>query len=466
MTPIRLLSMCQTHTRNQLEYLPRRCSSSYLRALKGVLASGLLLCATFQVQAQDVVLDEIAVIVNDGIVLQSDIAKETLFLSNSARVNRESLPSDQETRNRIVEKLIDREIQKQRAAAAGIVVDASSVNRAIERVAAENNLNTFEFREQLQNQGFNFAYYRASIEHELLLQRLIQREVERSITVTENEIDEYIDSRKLSEPEVVRYRLQHILIAAPSNAPEAQRQIAQQRAQEAITRINDGETFGQLAREISDGPRSANGGDLGWRELDELPTFITTALPQLKRGELSDPLESENGYHVILVSDIEETDDIEPSDDLRIRQIFIPTDPSDTTQEARRVLAATRERIISGESFTELAQEISEDPDSKDNGGELPWLSGGQMPNRMEAIARELPDGRISDPFRTQFGWHILEVLERRKGSGGNSRVRNEATQVLRQQKYVREVENWQRRLRDEAFVEVLGSAGTTTSSQ
>ena len=290
--------------------------------------------------------------------------------------------------------------------------------------------------------------------------------MEQSITVTENEIDEYIESRKLSEPEVVRYRLQHILVAAPANAPQVQRELARQSALEVIKRVNDGEVFGQVAREISDGPRAANGGDLGLRELDELPPFITAALPGLKRGRISDPIESENGYHVILVRDIEGVDDIEPSEDLRIRHIFIAAPPTDTSQEARRVLASTRERIISGESFDELAQSLSEDPDSKDNGGELPWLSSGQMPNQMEVVAAELPEGRISQPFRTQFGWHIVEVLERRKGSGGNSRVRNEATQVLRQQKYVREVESWQRRLRDEAFVEVRGEAATTSTNQ
>ena len=439
-------------------------SPSYLHLIKGMLASSLLFCAT--ASAQDVVLDEIAVIVNDGIVLQSDIAQETRFLRNTARATRETLPEGQQLRERIVQRLIDREIQRQRAANAGIVIDASSVNRAIEQVAAENKLNTFEFREQLQNQGFNFSYYRASVEHELLLQRLIQREVERSITVTENEIDEYIESRKLSEPEVERYRLQHILVAAPVNAPQAQRELARQSAEDAIKRINGGEVFGQVAREISDGPRAANGGDLGLRELDELPTFITAALPGLKRGDVSNPIESENGYHVIMVSAIEGVDDIEPSEDLRIRHIFIAANPADTTQEARRVLASARERIISGEPFSELAQNISEDPDSKDNGGELPWLSSGQMPSQMEVVARELPEGRVSEPFRTQFGWHILEILERRKGSGGNSRVRNEATQVLRQQKYVREIESWQRRLRDEAFVEVRGESATTSTNQ
>ncbi len=466
MKPVRLLRTCLPHSQNQLENHAMSCyrSPSYLEIIKSLLASSLLFCAT--ASAQDVVLDEIAVIVNDGIVLQSDIAQETRFLRNTARATRETLPDDQQLHERIVQRLIDREIQRQRAAAAGIVIDASSVNRAIENVAAENKLNTFEFREQLQNQGFNFAYYRASVEHELLLQRLLQREVERSITVTENEIDEYIESRKLSEPDVVRYRLQHILVAAPVNAPQAQRELARQNAEDVINRVKGGEVFGQVAREVSDGPRAANGGDLGLRELDELPVFITAALPGLKRGAISAPIESENGYHVILVRDIEGVDDIEPSEDLLIRHIFIVADPADTTQEARRVLASARERIISGESFGELAQNLSDDPDSKDNGGELPWLSSGQMPSQMEITARELPEGRISEPFRTQFGWHILEVLDRRKGSGGNLRIRNEATQVLRQQKYVREVESWQRRLRDEAFVEMRGESATTSSNQ
>ena len=406
--------------------------------------------------AQDVVLDEIAVIVNDGIVLKSDIERETQFLEQRARASNQPLPEDLRGDKRIVELLIDREIQRQRARQAGIDIDPGSINRAIERVAAENNLSTFEFREQLQNQGFDFSYYRSSIAHELLLQRLVRTEVESSITITEKEIDDFLAAEKSTEAQVIRYRLQHILVASPAGAPENQREQARQNARQVIRRFNDGESFDTLAREISDGPRAANGGDLGLREADELPDFIANVLPDLKRGDISDPILSENGFHVVLMRDIEGDGFEEPGEDMLLRHIFVTSDPNDTSQEARRVLLAARERIIAGESFSDLAAEISQDPDSKDNGGELPWLASGQMPPQMEETARELPTGRLSQPFRTQFGWHILEVLDRRVGQGGNTRERNAASQALRQQKFAREVDNWQRRLRDEAYIQVL----------
>ena len=410
--------------------------------------------------AQDVVLDEIAVIVNDGIVLSSDIDRETRFLQQRARAANQQLPASETTDERILERLIDREIQRQRAARAGIEIDPGSINRAIEKVASENKLNTLEFRELLQQQGFDFAYYRSSIAHELLLQRLVRTEVESSITVTEQEINDYLASQGSTSAEPPRYRLQHILVAVPAGAPETQIEQARQNARQIIRRFNDGEDFSTLAREISDGPRAANGGDLGLRQAAELPEFIATVLPQLSRGDISEPVRSNNGFHVVLVNDIQDASVAEPTEDLRVRHIFIASDASDTTQEARRVLAAARERIIAGAAFADVAKELSEDPDSRDNGGELPWLSSGQMPPQMEQTARELPTGRLSEPFRTQFGWHIMEVLERREGRGGNSRERVAATQVLRQQKFAREVDNWQRRLRDEAYVEILTNKG------
>lgn len=425
--------------------------SAYLAALAMTLCM-----ASGNIKAQDVVLDEIAVIVNDGIVLSSDITRETQFLKQRAKASNQQLPEDLTNGEQIVERLIDREIQRQRARQAGIEIDAGSINRAIERVAAENNLSTFEFRELLQQQGFDFSYYRSSIAHELLLQRLVRTEVESSITISEKEIDDFLATQKNAEAQVIRYRLQHILVASPAGAPENQREQARQNARQVIRRFNDGESFATLAREVSDGPRAANGGDLGLREADELPDFIASVLPSLKRGDISEPLLSENGYHVVLMRDIEGDGFAEPSEDLLIRHIFVTSDPNDTSQEARRVLLAARERIIAGEDFSEVAAELSQDPDSKDNGGELPWLSSGQMPQQMEETARELPQGRLSQPFRTQFGWHILEVLDRREGQNGNTRERVAASQVIRQQKFAREVDNWQRRLRDEAYVQVL----------
>jgi len=253
---------------------------------------------------------------------------------------------------------------------------------------------------------------------------------------------------------VTRYRLQHILVAAPVSAPESQRELARQQARLAINRFSEGESFNTIAREVSDGPRAANGGDLGWREIEELPLFVTDNLPGLKRGDISEPIESEDGYHVILVNDISGGKNEEPGEDLRVRHIFISTSPEDTTQEARRVLADLRERIVSGEPFSALAEQFSEDQDSNKNGGELPWLRAGQMPRQMEVAGNDLATGTISQPFRSQFGWHIMEVLERRVSSGNRGRA--EATRAIRSQKFEREVDNWRRRLRDEAFVEVL----------
>ncbi len=400
--------------------------------------------------ADDVVLDKIRAVVNDGVVLDSDLSSAIAFFKQQARSNRQNLPPDDVLADRVLEELINQEIRRQRARNTGISIDVSSTNRAIEQIARNNNMDTLQFRETLASQNFDYDLFRKNIEQELLLQQLIEREVQPRIRVTQQEIDDYVDAIRNDVEEQQRYRIQHILIAVPPTADSEATDAAQQRARDVLQRLRDGDDFAEVAATSSDGARALQGGDLGWRRLQELPDFLADALGSMSVGELSEPLRSANGFHVIRLADKQSGDQSQLAEVLA-RHIFIAGDAADTEQRLRQV----RQQLIDGASFEALAAEISEDPNSADKGGELPWFSEGQLPAEMEDMASSLDKGDISPPFRTQFGWHLMQLLDRRTREIDEETLRDQAAEALRQGKVEQEIERWSRQLRDESFVEI-----------
>ncbi len=400
--------------------------------------------------AQDVVLDRIRAVVNEGVVLDSDIIAATEFLKQQARSNRQQLPPDDVLTERVLDQLIDREILRQHAKEVGVAVDASSVNRAIEQIARNNNMDTLQFRQTLQSQGFEYDNFRLNIEQDLLLQRLIEREVQTRIRVSAQEIDDYVDAIKNDVEDQQRYRIQHILIAVPPTATPAELETAQNRAQAVLARLRGGDDFSEVAAASSDGARALQGGNLGWRTLPEVPEFLADALRSMNPGDLSEPLRSANGLHIIRLADRQSGDQTQQEETLA-RHIFIAGDDADIQQK----LQGLRAQLQSGASFKDLATTHSEDPNSANNGGELPWFSQGQMPQQMQEMADSLPINEVSTAFRTQFGWHLLEVLDRRTSTVDESALRDQANSALRQSKVEQETERWSRQLRDESFVEI-----------
>lgn len=399
--------------------------------------------------SDDVVLDRIRAVVNDGVVLDSDLISAISFFKQQAKSNRQNLPPDDVLADRVLEELINQEIRRQHARDLGISIDAGSTNRAIEQIARNNNMDSLQFRDTLASQGFDYDLFRQNIERELLLQRLIEREVQPRIRVSQQEIDDYVESIRNDVEEQQRYRIQHILIAVPPTADSEAIAEAEGRARDVLQRLRNGDDFAEVAATSSDGARALQGGDLGWRTLQELPDFLADALSDMSAGELSEPLRSANGFHVIRLSD-KQSGDQSQLEEVLARHIFIAGDAPDVEQRLR----TARQQVLDGASFEELAKEISEDPNSADNGGELPWFSEGQLPPEMEDMASSLDKGDISPPFRTQFGWHLMQLMDRRTREIDEDALRDQAANALRQGKVEQEIERWSQQLRDESFVE------------
>jgi len=415
------------------------------------LLCSLALANTARVFAADVVIDTIVAVVNEGVVLSSELQAEVTYLKLQAKVNNQNLPEDEVFRKRVLERMIDQQIQSQHAARLGIAVDASSVNRAIEQVAQGNNMSSEQFQQTLLSQGFDYDYYRKSISTELLLSRLVQRDVQSRIRVTKQEIDDYVSAANKGEQQQ-RYRVQHILLAVPASAAQAEVEKARTRANSVLSKLQAGQGFAETAAANSDGARALEGGDLGWRVLQELPDFLATALVDMSVGDISEPLRSPNGFHIVKLNDKRDQSPEVRSETLA-RHIFIAAESDNGEQKLREI----KQRINAGESFEALAQEFSEDPNSSSKGGELPWFFPGQMPGEIESVADGLESGVLSEPFQTQFGWHILEVVDRRQRDSTGDAARKQAEQSLRIQKVEQETERWLRRLRDESFIEIRG---------
>lgn len=405
-------------------------------------------CMLSPAHSADIVLDSIVAVVNDGVVLESDVTAETRQIRLEAQSAGQSLPAEPVLRERVLERLVDREIQRQRAAEIGVAIDANSVNRAVERVARSNNMDNRQFREALIAQGFDYEQFRRNIEQELLFSRLLQREVEPRLHVSEQEIDDFLAAEQNQAAARRRYRLQHILVAIPTSATTDQVESARDTAEGLRQRILEGADFAEVAAAESDGARALQGGDLGWRTLQEVPDFLAAALVDMQPGDVSPPLQSPNGLHLVRLNETEERQAGTRRETLA-RHLFIAD-----ALDAESRLVALRGRIIAGESFATLAERFSEDPNSASLGGELPWFGRGQMPAELEQMADALRPGELSAPFRTQFGWHLLEVLDRREREVDEDALRRQAENTLRQRKLEQETERWVRQLRDESFVE------------
>ena len=301
----------------------------------------------------------------------------------------------------------------------------------------------------MKNEGFDYSRFRINIEQELLFGRLLQRDVQSRIKVSAQEVDDFIDANNNEENQ--RYQIQHILLAVSQTVNASEYNKALARANSILVELREGADFSKTAVASSDGARALDGGDLGWRSLQEVPDFLAAALKDMSIGDISEPLQSANGLHIVRLNNKRSGAQTEQAETL-VRHIYLSNNQENNPEAA---IAAVRKRITQGESFAELAKELSEDPNSANKGGELPWFGPGQMPVEIEQTANSLPKGGLSKPFKTQYGWHVLEVLDKRIGTLNEDVQRQQAEQSIRQKKTEQETERWIRQLRDESFIEM-----------
>jgi peptidyl-prolyl cis-trans isomerase SurA len=409
---------------------------------------------TRELDTRGVMLDRIAAIVNDGVVLNSDLETQVQTVGERLRQQKLELPPQNVLRQQVLERLVVQEIQLQRAQHDGVKVTDETLNAALQDVARRNNLTLSQLPAALADQGLEYAGYREELRKEITLSMLRQRDVLERIVVTPKEIDQYLDKQAKMPSGNHEYNVSHILIAVPQEASQAQLDDATRRASEVYQKASGGEDFARLAVAYSNSQTALEGGSLGWRKETELPTFLTDVVAKLKPGEVSQPLRTPTGFHLVKVNEVRGSESKAIENQLHARHILMKTTALADDATIKQKLNALRDRILKGEDFAGIAQTNSEDPSSATQGGDLGWTGPGAFVPEFEQQLGALKDNEISEPFKTQYGWHIVQMLGHRQFDATDEVKRRKALEAIRASKADEETEIWLRRLRDEAYVE------------
>jgi peptidyl-prolyl cis-trans isomerase SurA len=431
-------------------------ATSASAALLGLLAlaGSAAWSQTRELATQGQLLDRVVAIVNDGVVLNSDLDAEVAAVSERLHEQKLELPAQNVLRQQVLERLVLQEIQVQRANKAGVKVSDENVNKALEDIAQRNGMTLTQLPDALTKQGIDYPTYREEIRREIMLQLLRQRDVLQHISVTPREIDQFLEKQAKTPSAQNEYNVSHILIAVGQEATQAQLDAAAKRANDVYERAKGGEDFAKLAVAYSNSQTAFDGGALGWRKGSELPTFLTDVIAKLKPGEVSEPLRTPTGFHIIRLNEIRGGSAAAVEDQVHLRHILMKTTELADDATIKQKLTTLRERILKGEDFGALAKVLSEDPGSAVDGGDLGWSGPGAYVPEFEKVVDSLKDNEISEPFKTQYGWHIVQLLGRRRFDNTDDLKRRQAMEAIRAGKADEETELWLRRMRDEAYVE------------
>jgi len=446
------------------EDLMRRIFSApaFVLALAATLAAqllslqgqGLAYAQTRELATKGTMLDRVAAVVNDGVVLNSELDEQVATIGERLRQQKLELPPQNVLRQQVLERLILQEIQAQRANRAGLKVPDEALNSALTEVAQRNNIPLSQLPEALQQQGIDYANYREEMRKELTLGLLRQRDVLQRISITPREVDQFLAKQANTPSENNQYNVSHILIAVGQSATPEQLDQAAKRAAEVSQRARGGEDFAKLAVAYSNAQTALEGGALGWRKGNELPTFLTEVVTKLKPGEVSEPLRTPTGFHIIKLNEVKGSEQKAIIDQAHVRHILMKTNELADDATVKQKLENIRDRILKGEDFAGIASISSEDPGSASQGGDLGWAGPGSFVPEFDAAVAKLKENEISEPFHTQFGWHIAQLLGRRQFDNTDELKRRQAMDAIRASKADEETELWLRRLRDEAYVE------------
>jgi len=399
------------------------------------------------------VIDRIVVVVNDEVITRHELNERTRVATAQLRQQGAPLPPREVLERQILERMITDRVQLQFAKQTGLRIDDTELDRAISRIAAENKLSLPQLRAALEKDGVPFSKFREEIRGEITIARLREREVDNRITVTDGEIDNFIRTQQGSAGRNDEFNISHILVTVPENASPETIEARRERAQQALAQIKGGADFRQVAATFSDAPDALQGGALGWRDSSRLPPLFLEAVEGLHPGEVSAILRSPNGFHLLRLNGRRGGKAPVSVTQTHVRHILIKTNELVSEDEARRRLLALKERLDNNADFAELARLHSEDPSSV-RGGDLGWVSPRDTVPEFERAMDRLKPGEVSEPVRTQFGWHLIQVLGRRKEDVSGERQRLEARRALRARKSDQAYQEWIRQLRDRAYIQ------------
>ena len=425
-------------------------------AQKSVATLSFTLCALIStsIKADVALLDRVVAIVNDDIVLLSELNQRTASVYSSIKNSGTQAPAEEVLKKQVLERLISERLQLNIGINAGVRISDQEIDQTVSRLAASNNLSLQEYVKQVHASGSSMTALRQDIANEMIITQVQQGIVMRGIHISEQELNNFLNSEEgklMTSPDI---KLGQILISVSSSATPVEIDDAQKKLDAIIKKINQGADFKQLAIANSDDQSALEGGDLGWRKQAQLPSLFTDALEDLKPGEISQVIRSGAGFHLLKLYQRR------GGEKKLIEQHFarhILLKPNQVRNETQTVqfLNDLREKILAGDDFFTIAKQHSEDTGSALKGGDLGWSTPGLFVPEFEQTMSSIALNAISEPFQSQFGWHILQVTERRMQDFSDDILRNRADSLLRQRKYSEELQVWLQKIRDEAYVEI-----------
>jgi peptidyl-prolyl cis-trans isomerase SurA len=400
-----------------------------------------------------IALDRIVAIVNDEVITQMELERESKMAIEQLRRQGTPLPAQDILEKQLLERMITKRALLQVAKQGGVRVSDSELDGAVDRIAQENKLTPVALREAIERDGIPFDRFREDVRGEILVARLREREVDSRIVVSDSEIQAFLRSQESQGEKIDEYNLTHILVTVPEQATPDEVKQRRARAETALAQLRQGLDFRQVAAGFSDAPDALQGGAMGWRSAARLPTIFLEALKNMKVGQTSELLRSPNGFHILRMVDKRGNNTPVIATQTRARHILIRLNEVVAENDARNRLNGLKDRIEHGADFGELAR-LQSDDTSAARGGDLGWVTPGDVVPEFERAMDSLKPGQVSAPFKTPFGWHIVQVLERREQDMSKDRERLGARQAIRLRKSEEQWQEWVRQQRDKSYVE------------
>ncbi|MCL7943201.1 peptidylprolyl isomerase [Marinobacter sp. ATCH36] len=435
-----------------------------LRQCARILLVLMVVSLSATVQAERKLLDQVVAVVNDDVILQSELEARINTIVGRLSAQGTGLPPRDILEERVLEQLITESIQLQMADRAGMRISDNELNETMASIARRNNMTLAQFEQQLGQEGVTYREAREQIRNEMITSRVQQRQVGNRVRVTDREVQNYLEATAGQGRSNAEYELAHILIEVDDFNDEQELSAAREQIETLREEIASGRDFREVAVAESDASNALDGGDMGWRAENRLPSLIADVVPDLEPGTVSPVLENNSGFHLVMVMDRRGGEQAQVIEQSKVRHILVRTSETVSEGQAEETIRELYQQLENGADFAALAREYSDDPVSGSDGGNLGWVSPGQMVPEFEQAMMAADVGELEGPFRSQFGWHILEVQDRRQQDISGDVRESEARQAIYRRKFDTELQNWLREIRDEAFIEFKNDESGDTS--
>ncbi|OUS06776.1 molecular chaperone SurA [Gammaproteobacteria bacterium 42_54_T18] len=420
-------------------------------ALVGALTGAFI---TPSVVASITSLDRIVAVVDEDVIMESELTTRIATISSQLKKKQTPLPPADTLKSQVLDRMILENLQLQLAERAGIRLDDDSINKTIRNIARQNNMTAEQFRNALADEGLSYKNLRTQISREMTLTQLRQRRVGNRIRISEQDVNNFLSSDLGKTNLAPDYHLGHILIPVGQSSNQQALTLAEEKSDLVYRKLKSGSDFAQMAVAYSSGQKALEGGDLGWRKAAQLPTLFAETVLDMKKGDISEPIKSASGYHIITILDLRGGSEHLVTQ-TNARHILIKPNEIRSLDDSKKQLQEIKESIVSGkETFEAMAKTYSDDTGSALEGGDLGWFNPGTMVKEFEQTMATIEPNVVSETFQTQYGWHILEVLGRRNQDMSEEFRQNRARQMLHRRKFDEELNTWLRELRQNAYVE------------